>query len=166
MRTETITLYQFDELSDDAKEKALEWLRQAQEYPWFDESMDSCKAFCEVFGVSVKDWSLGGYRYSFVNTDASPSHFRGFTLKDALRLTDSSLTGYCLDYDLTQAFYDSFKQSGDAYEAFTDALQAFCLAVEKDIEYTFSNEALAEWGQCNGYEFLESGEKASLALNF
>ena len=23
-----------------------------------------------------------------------------------------------------------------------------------------SDEALAEWGQCNGYEFLESGKKA------
>ena len=160
MRTETITLYQFDELSDEAKAKALEWLQQAYDYPWFDEAMDSCKAFCSIFGVSVKNWSLGGYQYSFVDTDASPRHFRGFTLKEALRLTDSSLTGYCLDYDLTNAFYESFKNSGDAYEAFTDALQAFCLAVEKDLEYCFSDEALAEWGQCNDYEFLESGKKA------
>jgi hypothetical protein len=118
------------------------------------------KPFVMFSGLALRIGHLGVIRYSFVDTDASPRHFRGFTLKEALRLTDSSLTGYCLDYDLTNAFYESFKNSGDAYEAFTDALQAFCLAVEKDLEYCFSDEALSEWGQCNGYEFLESGKKA------
>ena len=160
MRTETITLYQFDELSDDAKEKALEWLRQAYDYPWFDEALDSIKAFCEVFKVIVDRYEFNPCGYSYVDTDAQNHHFRGFTLKDALRLTDSSLTGYCLDYDLTQAFYDSFKVSGDAKQAFEDALRGACKAIDRDIEYCFSDEALAEWGQCNGYEFLESGKKA------
>jgi hypothetical protein len=159
MRTETINLYQFHELGEDAKEKALQWLRQAYEYPWFDECVDSLRAFCDVFGVSVKNCELG-YGQGFVTTDAKNHHFRGFTLKDALRLTDSSLTGFCFDYDLTQTFYDSFKRSGDALEAFSDALHSFCIAVRNDVENSYSDEALTEWSDCNQFEFLESGKKA------
>lgn len=160
MRTETINLYQFHELNDDAKAKALEWLREAYDYPWFDEARDSIKAFCEVFKVIIEHYEFNPCGYSYVDTDAQNHHFREFTLKDALKLTDSSLTGYCLDYDLTQAFYDSFKVSGDAKQAFEDALRRACKAIDLDIEYSYSDEALTEWAECNEFEFLESGKKA------
>jgi hypothetical protein len=160
MRTETISLYQFHELNDEAKEKALEWLREAYEYPWFDDAMASIKAFADTFGVSLKNWEIGFYRPSFIDTDAKPANFRGFTLKQALRLTDSNLTGYFLDYDLTEAFYKSFKPSGNAFEAFTDALHEGCKSIERDLEYSYSDEALTEWAECNEFEFLETGKKA------
>jgi hypothetical protein len=160
MRTETINLYQIHELDDKAKAKALEWLREAYDYPWFDEALNSIQAFCDVFKVIIQRYEFNPCGYSYVDTDAQNHHFRGFTLKDALKLTDSSFTGYCLDYDLTQFFYDSFKVSGDAKEAFEDALKGACKAIDRDIEWGFSDEALIEWSEGNEFEFLESGKKA------
>ena len=161
MRTEIINLYQIHELDDKAKAKALEWLREAYEYPWFDEDLDSIKAFCDLFNVRVENYEIGAWsRASFIKTNATNDNFRGFTLKQALALVDTDLTGYCLDYDLTQAFYDSFKVSGDAKGAFDDALHEAIKSIEKNIEWGFSDEALIEWAEGNQFEFLESGKKA------
>jgi hypothetical protein len=54
MRTKTINLYQFNELSDEAKEKAINKWRE-DEYsntPWFiEEATESFKMFCSIFSV-------------------------------------------------------------------------------------------------------------------
>jgi len=134
---------------------------EAYDYPWFDEDLDSIKAFCDLFNVKVKNYEIGVWsRASFIKTNATNDNFRGFTLKQALALVDIDLTGYCLDYDLTQAFYDSFKVSGDAKGAFDDALHEAIKSIEKNIEWSYSDEALIEWAECNEFEFLESGKKA------
>jgi len=136
-------------------------LNEAYEYPWFDEDLESIKAFCDLFNVRVENYEIGAWsRASFIKTNATNDNFRGFTLKQALALVDANLTGYYLDYDLTQAFYDSFKVSGDAKQAFEGALQKACLSIEKDIEWSYSDEALIAWSECNEFEFFASGKKA------
>lgn len=59
MRTETITrtIHTFDELSDDAKERAREWYRDGLGHNWDHENRDSLTAFCDVFPVRAVDWS-------------------------------------------------------------------------------------------------------------
>jgi hypothetical protein len=67
MRQETINIYTFDELTDDAKEKVIEWYRENQEFFWIDESIESLKALCDLFsGVSIKDYSLSLWGYSYI----------------------------------------------------------------------------------------------------
>ncbi len=65
MRTKTIKLYTFDELSDEAKEKAIDQYRenQREDIPCFsDEMLDSLKGLFEhCSGVELKDYSLGEY---------------------------------------------------------------------------------------------------------
>jgi hypothetical protein len=161
MRTETINLYQFHELSEEAKTQALRWLSEAHEYPWLDEALNSIKAFCDLFNVRVEDYEIGFWsRASYINTNATNDNFRGLTLKKALALVKLELTGYCLDYDLTQAFYRSFKASGDAKGAFDEALYEALMSIEKDMEWSYSEEALTEWAELNGFDFLASGKKA------
>lgn len=54
------TMYRIEELSETARERAwLVWM-ESQEYPWSDENRRSLKAFSDLFGVSVRDWSYGG----------------------------------------------------------------------------------------------------------
>jgi hypothetical protein len=161
MRTETTNLYQFHELDDEAKTQALMWLSEAYEYPWFDEALDSIKAFCDLFNVKVEDYQIGFWsRASYIETNATNDNFRGFSLKKALALVNVELTGIWLDYDLTQAFYAYFKASGNAKGAFDEALHEAIKSIEKDIKWSYSGEALTEWAECNGFEFLASGQKA------
>ena len=155
MRTATIKLYKFNELSDDAKEIAREWYKTDLEYPWFDESLNSIKAFCDHFGVSVKNWSIGAFCPSYLTTDATNSNFRGVKLKSIDR--EQMPTGYCLDCDLWFTFYDEFKRTGDAFYSFNEALDVAAKEMQKEWEYQYSDDAIDEFLTINEYEFTENG---------
>ena len=63
MKTVTIKLYNFDELSDDAKEKARDWWRSGDDvFPWAYEFSGSVKAIENALDVSFFDISVGSYR--------------------------------------------------------------------------------------------------------
>jgi hypothetical protein len=158
MKTATVNIYKFEELSDDAKEKARQWWRTDLDYPWHDESLASIKTFCEFFGVKLTDWSIGAFTYYNYKTDATNENFRGLKLKNFNR--DNMPTGYCLDCDLWMTFYDEFKRTGDAKYAFIAALDAAFKAWRKDIEYQYSDEATDESIIMNEYEFFENGKRA------
>ena len=155
MRIENVTIYTFDELNDVAKDKAREWYRQGLEYPWFDESIGSIKAFCDEFGVSIKDYSIGAFSHSYIETDVENSNFRGLKLKNVKR--DNMPTGYCLDCALWQTFYDEFKRTGDALHAFNDAIDNARREIVADIEYQYTDESVDEMLIINEYEFTENG---------
>ncbi len=78
MRTETRNIYTFNELSKEAKEKAIEQYRKdhcQDEIFWANETLDSLKGlFKNCDGVSLKDYSLGEYnsyiKISFTNEEA------------------------------------------------------------------------------------------------
>lgn len=156
MRIQTVELYKFDELSDDAKETAREWYINAGiEYFWWDDAFASVKAFCDHFGVSIKDYSVGAYSPSYIKTDAENANFRGIKLRSIDR--DYMPTGYCLDCSLWFEFYDTFKRTGDALYAFNQAIDAAVSEIVRDMEYQYSDEAIDEWLTINEYEFTADG---------
>jgi len=75
MRTKILKIYSFNELSEEAKEKALQDYRDNQtEIFWIDEIVKSLKALFEnCSGITLKDYSLGEYnswiRVSFANEE-------------------------------------------------------------------------------------------------
>lgn len=154
MEVVEIKIYSFEELDDDAKERAREWWRNGLDYPWFSESIDSIRAFAKHFGVSLMDWEIGGGR-NYIKTDATKDNFRGVRLADIN--PDFMPTGYCLDADLWEAFYDEFKKTGDAKHAFEQALEDALCAIQRDIEYQYSNEAVDESLRFNEYQFTDDG---------
>lgn len=156
METIELTLYEFDELDDKAKEKAREWYRDGLEYPWFSESIDSIRAFCNHFNVGLLDWSLGSYDNDYIKTDATNANFRGVKLADIDR--DYMPTGYCTDCDLWHEFHDQFKRTGDAKHAFEQALQAALRAIQRDIDYQYTDESVDDALIANEYKFLKSGK--------
>jgi len=63
METITVNLYEFDELNEEAKEKARDWYRDANssESFYLDEIYDSLKAVFKTANIKLTDWSLGAY---------------------------------------------------------------------------------------------------------
>lgn len=52
-RTEEITIYTFDELSDEAKEKARDWWREGGlDYDWWDSVYDDCDTIFKIIGIT------------------------------------------------------------------------------------------------------------------
>jgi hypothetical protein len=53
-RTETVTVYQFDELSADAKEKAREWWRKASEGDeWWGATYEDAERMAAILGITI-----------------------------------------------------------------------------------------------------------------
>lgn len=158
MRTETFTLYTFDELpTEKAKDRARDWWRGTSEAAWCEESRGSIKAFCEAFGVSLLYWSVGAYSPLHYRTDAESRHFRGRKLSDFDR--DATPTGYYLDCSLWATFYDEFKRTGAAFPAFTAALEKGFKDWKNDLEGQLENEYIDDCLTANEYEFTETGER-------
>lgn len=157
MRTITKNVCTFDELDDEAKDRARAWWRERIDFDGTDEK-HSIDKFCEHFGVRLIDWSVGPYSPINYKHDASNENFRGLKLKD---FTHGHMpTGYYLDYDLWQTFYIHFKNTGDAKQAFDDALDAGFRGWREDMEYRLTDEAVDEDLTVNEYEFYEDGRRA------
>ena len=86
MRTETINIYKFNELSDSAKENAISNWRNHGDYAWTDEWMDSLKTFCDLLGITIRDYSIGPYSHSYINWSYEPSYEFELTDIRGLRL--------------------------------------------------------------------------------
>lgn len=157
MRIKQTEVFQFEELSDSAKEKARNWGREAIDYDSTDE-LDSVNKFCDEFGVKLTNYSVGPYACPEYKTNADNSHFRGRKLREFNR--DAMPTGYYLDCDLYQTFYDEFKRTGDAKSAFDKALWAGFIAWRDEIEGQLSNDYIDDYLIANEYEFDKDGHLA------
>ena len=157
MRTEEIVVLKYDELGDSAKETAKNWFKEVVDYPWFDDGMTSIKVFSKHFGITVVNYEIGAFSYSWVKTNADKSHFRGLKLKD--HDPDKMQQGYYLDFDLWREFYEVWKDSGDPLKAFNSAIDSAIDSVQKDWEYQYSDEAVEEMLIINEYEFTEDGKR-------
>ena len=161
MRIVEEKIYQFEELEDEAKERARDWWRAVADYPYHGENIASIKAFCGHFGVTLKDWSIYG-RGEHLSTNAENCHFRGFTLADAKELTVKGYfpeSGLWLDGVMISSFYEDFKETGDALHSFKQALESALRAITEDIDYQYSSEAVDEMLIINEYEFTEDGKR-------
>jgi len=157
MRTIPVNLYCFDELSGNAKEKALQELHFAAEYPWHDENRDTLKAIEKAFKLERFDWGYDAYssHYSF----SVPHDLKqGMGKKAINRLFSIYLDdGFWLTEFFKADFWKSFNQYGDIKQALNDAICEVIKACQKDMEFCFSEESLADHATANGYEFSEDG---------
>lgn len=150
MKTKIIELYTFDELDEDAKERARAWWREGMEFAWSDESRASIKAFCDTFGITP----YNPLDYSIPITN---DNFRGRRLRDFDR--DAMPTGYCLDCDLWQTFYDEFKRTGSAKLGFEAGLEAGFKAWRDDMEAQLTDEYVDDTLRANEYTFTKDGTR-------
>ena len=68
MRTKTLTVYNYSELSEEAKERACQEMLEHFDYPWSGENRDTLTEFENNFPVTVKDFRYGSCN-SFVDFD-------------------------------------------------------------------------------------------------
>ena len=160
MRIKQTEVFQFGELSDRAKDRARNWWREvsAGDCSWGAESLDSIKKFCEEFGVKLKYYSVNPYSCPEYETNAENSNFRGRKLREFSR--DAMPTGYYLDCDLYQTFFDEFKRAGDAKRAFDKALWAGFIAWRNDMASENEDEYIDDCLIANEYEFDSEGNRA------
>jgi len=154
MRYIQTPVFKFEELSEDAQQAATTYLME--EHFWGGDALDSLRAFCKHFGVTLTGWNYGPFDCAEVETDATASNFRGLSLKQARALPEYP-TGYCLDCSLREYFIKEFERTGDAFAAFNHAMDEGIKEMRDDWEEQFKPEYVQEHCVANGYEFEEDG---------
>lgn len=166
-----IKVYPFDELSNKAKEKALEelWLVNI-DYKWWDSVYEDAK----IIGLEITEFELDRGVYC-----------RGKWTEDALDIAQLIFDYHgesCETYKDAKEFiithnqiklafeaksdydpeYEEFEDSDECQELYEDFQQAICddyqIILQKEYDYLISEEAIIETIKANEYEFTADGE--------
>jgi len=145
MRTETIKIYSFDELSEEAKENALEYQRYNQDYYWGYEAIKSAEAFAKLIGLEII-----GYQIDWLNPNASYFKYDETNINKDLHIhIETELTGFHTDYAILRAWNET-----KSINQTLDKLLWECCA---DYEEQLTDDSLEDYLINNCYEFLEDG---------
>lgn len=153
-----ITFYQFDELSDEAKEKAREWYKSdALDYEWWESVYeDAAQA-----GLKITAFDLGGAQ-----------SIDGELTVGAMESVSNIITTHgedCGTHKLASRYYPQFlaldiedEETAQALEEeYTQELkEEYWHILNKEMEYQLSNECVDESIRADEYEFLENGQRA------
>lgn len=173
MRTKTINLYQFEELTAKAKERARSWYREGHlHYEWWDCLYDDASSI----GLKITEFDLGGRK-----------QIKGYLTVSVQECCTRILAAHgasCETYKLADSWQAQSEQLaellaarwGDEAEEVRETLEAeqeehaaefeqalleeYFVFLDKEYDYLNSDEAVDESIMANGYEFDEDGDRA------
>jgi hypothetical protein len=173
MKTKTITLYSFDELSEESQKKALENLSDINvNFEWWESTYEDA----ERVGLKINSFDLD--RASYVNAE--------FTLSaiETAQLIIDNHGENCETYKTAQSFQTDWANAVATHsdgkqldkvcedkesefdeianELESDFLKSLCedyrIILTKEYEHLTSKEAIKETIEANEYTFIESGK--------
>lgn len=171
MKTIEVNLYKFNELSEEAKEKAVQNLYDINvNYEWWDFVYEDAA----MIGLKITGFDLDRNR-----------HASGDLLLSAAEVAQNILNNYgeqCSTYQTAQSFLDTFNplfaeymdEASEHYESYereqelndleteflNELLEDYSIILQEEYEYQMTEEAIIEAIEANDYEFLENGELA------
>jgi len=168
MKTVSINIYKFNELSETAKQKALDHLFDLNvDYNWWEDMYEDAKEI----GLKI------------TSSDIDRKDITGEFNLEACEVAQNVLNSHgesCETYKTTEKFMevwqpifsDYMDESSENYESseseetlidletefLNDLLQDYLILLEHDYDYRTSTEAIIESIECNDYDFTEDGE--------
>ena len=142
MRIIETEVYEFHELSEQAKENAK--IELVSEYFWSDEAIASLYAFAEEIGIKITNYSIDWDNYANSSIDWEwivDEH------KDDLSVEE--LTGYIMDYPLIE----TWNRDKDV----DDAIYSWLYNCHQDYIFQFTDEYMIDHCIANEYEFTKEG---------
>lgn len=143
MKTISINAYEYSELSDKAKLKALIDYQSDCEYSWSYDAIKSLEAFMDAVGVKMTRYDI-----DWLNTLTSKVLYEGNPHSDSIK---EELTGAFSDYHLTITWNKT--------KSIELAVRAFLEYICKDYEYQLSEDGFIEYCEGNGITFDENGNQ-------
>jgi hypothetical protein len=165
MKTITITVFEFDELSDSAKERAREWCRcGALDYEWWDSIYDDAKRI----GLKITSFELDRERSADGEFTKNAQSCAESIIKEHGESCETRKTAekYINERaDLVAKHADIESSNGLTYEgdqAIEDHDTQFLASLLEDYSIMLQNEyeyLLSDAIRCNGFTFTEEGKR-------
>ena len=169
----TVLIYQFDELSAKAKEKARDWFREgALDYEWWESVYEDA----ERIGLKITSFELDRRQSITGEFTSGSEHCAKAILRehgdtcDSFKLAQSFLqerqtldASLEADSDENEPIAESWEideQITELEEEFKkDILNDYLDTLQKEADYLTSDEAVDEAIRANGYTFLANGKR-------
>jgi hypothetical protein len=155
MRTETktFTVYSFDELSEEGKEKAISKLYDLNvDHEWWSFTYDDAKEI----GLKITGFDIDRNRNA-------TGHFI-MSAEDVARAIMRNHGEYCCTTQTAKKYLpnllndESEEYEDNAHEFLQDLLEDYAILLQQEYEYLTSEESIKESIRANEYEFTEDGE--------
>lgn len=171
MRTVKVNLYSFNELSEEAKEKAIENLRDVNVYGgWWDWISDDA----ERIGLKIESFDLDRHLHCEISPYVSALECAQNIVNNHGETTDTYKVAEQFLDDHEEPFSRYMDESSEDYESselednllyleeefFKDMGNEYAKILQIQYEYLYSDEAIIETIEANEYEFTEDGELA------
>ncbi|MGD9724895.1 MAG: hypothetical protein AB7V39_00605 [Nitrospiraceae bacterium] len=164
MREITVKLYQFDELTDHAKEKARDWYREGgYDYEWWESVYEDAK----TIGLEITEFDQ--YYYAKGRFTTYAEDVAGLILKEHGKTCETYKTAAAyLKARATLSKNRSMDQELEDLLAEKDKeflyalLQDYGTMLRKEIVYLESDESVDENIRANEYEFTEDGKREAV----
>lgn len=175
MKTITVNVYSFNELSQKAKERAKYDYMSVFGYSRADEAIESLSALAKHFDGRLKDYEIDFFKtsHSYARFDM-PDYMSKQEFETRLRKLgsynkrtgrgngDCVLTGVSTDEDAIDGLRLAYR-NGEARSLerlMQAAFKSWLKACQDDCEDQYSDETFSEHCEANEYLFLEDGEIA------
>jgi len=156
MRTVRTKVYQFNELNENAKQKAIDNNREINvDYNWWEMTYEDA----ENIGLKITSFDLDRNK-----------HAAGYFMQEANNTADRILTEHgesCETYRIASEFlaaYDNINNEEEEQEAeeieeefLNKLLEEYADMLQRESEYLQSDEAISETLIANEYEFTKDG---------
>jgi hypothetical protein len=142
MRIIETEVYEFHELSEQAKENAK--IKLASEYFWSDEAIASLYAFAEEVGIKITNYSIDWDNYANSSID-----WEWIVDEHKNDLSVEELTGYIMDYPLIE----TWNRDKDV----DYAIYSWLYNCHQDYIFQFTDEYMIDHCASNEYEFTKEG---------
>ena len=163
MREIKVKLYQFDELSEDAKEKARQWFREGNDgyFEWEHVQEDAKTIGLEIQSLDHHRANRGGFITSAPECieDILANHGESCdTYKTAKKYEPTFKELEAMRDNDDEKFDDAFANA--EYGFLYDLLEDYRAILEREMDHLNSNEYIDEIITVNEYEFTEDGKRA------
>jgi hypothetical protein len=170
MKTKTIEIFEFNELSESAQDVALDEVRQGNcDYDWWDFTYEDA----ESIGLHLTGFGLDRDRHATGNFKDSAECCAHFIVDNHGDTCETYLTAkaYLTDRDklIESAPIDADGELESEYNLDSDLdnldneflrsiLEDYSMQLQSEYEYLDSKEHLLEMIDCNGYTFTSNGK--------
>lgn len=161
MKIKTINVYLFDELSDDAKQKAIADNCDINvDYGWWHSIYDDAK----MIGLKITGFGLDRNRHC---TGHEMSNTNTLTIAQKIKIehgfdtpTYELAEQYIKDYAALDDDIDTGELRDFENEFLNSLLEEYSILLQKEYEWLTSEETIVDSLRANQYEFLEDGSRA------
>lgn len=168
MKTKTINIYSFNELSEEAKQKAIEKFYDINvSHDWWELTYEDAKNI----GLKINSFDLERNRHAKGEFIYSASEVAANILKEHGENCETYKTAENFLKEWQPIFYDYMNEESENYESseseeqllelesnfLESLLEDYSIMLQNECEYLTSEEAIIEAIEGNEYEFTEDG---------